>query len=632
MISGKQHEPIAPTPFVIRSNRPAEQSAPADGSDFRNASQGLIAGPDVEAVPARDGTGDGTGFAWHHGRFDFLREADEIPVSVNARVWRQGRMNAMAGLYLVTGGDGGGGVHQVRGYDLANMTIVEGATGLIVIDPLGSYETAQYALRLYRRTTDDRRPVKAVIYTASCVDHFGGSRGLFAERGDEIPEDLSVYAPDGFLDDAVRRHVVEGMATACLVDHTYGTRLEAGPYGLIDSGPGLTVSAGEATLIPPTDHVAGRAEVDGVQIVFQPAAGLQSPAEMNLYLPGRELLYLTAPGLLGGLGDVRARHLDETLRAFGPVAQIVAGAYEWPGWGSKNVTARLAARRDAWVRRQTQPSNRPFHASGYVGTATQAARQTWLRLLGHEFVAATDAVAATPATGATAKRYVRALGGAHEVLSIARREYEAEAPSYERVVELLDHVVAAACDPATVSAGVLGAAKTLQALALTQLGYLAEYGPLRNVYLTAARSLHAEGPQPTAVRPVVGDLVRYANPAQYFATVAARLDGPRAAEQSVPIVLLWNLTDTAQSGVTVLRDGVLVYTDTRGDTLPPGVDKPQATIALTRAALDRLLVDGPDFLANFDEAVRAGRARVDDDRTAADTVFGYLSPAIPAVD
>ncbi|MGP9018912.1 alkyl sulfatase dimerization domain-containing protein [Streptomyces sp. BR1] len=631
MTDGKQHENVAPTPFVIQSNRPAEQSAPADGSDFRGASQGLIAGPDVEAIPARDGTGDGTGYAWHHGRFDFLREAEEIPVSVNARVWRQGRMNAMAGLYLVTGGDGGG-VYQVRGYDLANMTIVEGATGLIVIDPLGSYETAQYALRLYRRTTDDRRPVRAVVYTASCVDHFGGSRGLFAEHGDEIPEDLRVYAPDGFLDDAVRRHVVEGMATACLVDHTYGTRLEVGPYGLIDSGPGLTVSAGEATLIPPTDHIAGRADVDGIDIVFQPAAGLQSPAEMNLYLPDRKVLYLTAPGLLGGLGDVRARHLDETLRAFGPVAETVAGAYEWPGWGRKNVTARLAARRDAWVRRQSQPSNRPFYASGYVGTATQAARQTWLRLLGHEYVAATDAVAATPATGATAKRYVRALGGAHEVLRAARREYEAEAPHYERVVELLDHVVAAACDPATVSAGVLGAAKTLQALALTQLGYLAEYGPLRNIYLTAARNLHTDGPQPTAVRPVVGDLVRYANPAQYFATVAARLDGPRAAEQAVPIVLLWNLTDTGQSGVTVLRDGVLVYTDTRGDTLPPGVDKPQATIALPRAALDRLLVDGPDFLANFDEAVRSGRARIDDDRTAADTVFAYLSPAIPAVN
>ncbi|MFK8912759.1 MBL fold metallo-hydrolase, partial [Streptomyces sp. YS-3] len=230
-----QRRPVEPTPYVVRSNRPAgTHGVPSDVSDFRNASQGLIARPDVAVIPARDG-----GTAWDFARFDFLRDDREIPPSVNARVWRQGRMNAMAGLYLVTRTENGG-VHQVRGYDLANMTIVEGRTGLVVIDPLGSYETAQYALRLYRETTDDRRPVKALVYTASCVDHFGGSRGLFAERGDTVPEDLAVYAPDGFLDDAVRRHVVEGLATACLVDHTYGTRLEAGPYGLIDSGPGLT--------------------------------------------------------------------------------------------------------------------------------------------------------------------------------------------------------------------------------------------------------------------------------------------------------------------------------------------------------------------------------------------------------
>ncbi|MFI1098874.1 alkyl sulfatase dimerization domain-containing protein [Streptomyces melanogenes] len=625
MTNGKQREPVEPTPFVVRSNRPAAQGVPSDGSDFRNASQGLLAPPDVPVIPARDGNGD----AWDFGRFDFLREADEIPPSVNARVWRQGRMNATAGLYLVTRAEAGG-VYQVRGYDLANMTIVEGRTGLIVIDPLGSYETAQYALRLYRATTDDHRPVKAIVYTASCADHFGGSRGLFADRGDAVPDDLDVYAPDGFLDDAVRRHVVEGLATACLVDHTYGTRLEAGPYGLVDSGPGLTVSAGEATLVAPTHQLSGEVEADGVRLVLQPAEGLQSPAEMNVYLPDRKVLYLTAPGLLGGLGDVRARHLDAALRAFGGSAEIVAGAYEWPGWGEKAVSARLAARRDAWVRRQSQPSNQPFYAPGYVGTATQAARQTWLRLLGHEFVAATDAVAATPASAATARRYVVALGGAEAVLAAAREEYDAGTPRYGRVVELLDHVVAAACDRATVSAPVLEAATSLQALALTQLGYLAEYGPLRNAYLTAARDLRP-GPLPPGSRPVVADLVRYANPAQYFAALAARLDGPRAAELRHPVVLLWHFTNTGQSGVTVLRDGVLVYTDTRGDTMPPGVDKPQATITLTRETLDQLLAPGPDFAANFDAAVRADRVRIDD-RTAADTVFGYLLPAVPAVN
>ena len=105
--------------------------------------------------------------------------AGEAPPSVHQSLWRQAKLNGIHGLFEVAPG-----IHQVRGYDLSNMTLIEGKTGWILVDPLTSAETASAALALARRHLGDR-PISAVILTHSHVDHFGGIGGVLGEVGVE---------------------------------------------------------------------------------------------------------------------------------------------------------------------------------------------------------------------------------------------------------------------------------------------------------------------------------------------------------------------------------------------------------------------------------------------------------------
>ena len=69
---------------------------------------------------------------------------EQAPDTVNPSLWRQARLNMANGLFQVTDR-----IYQVRGFDISNMTIIEGDRGLIVIDPLISAEVARAGLELY---------------------------------------------------------------------------------------------------------------------------------------------------------------------------------------------------------------------------------------------------------------------------------------------------------------------------------------------------------------------------------------------------------------------------------------------------------------------------------------------------
>ena len=150
------------------------QDAADDGTgDVARATQGFVAAHPTGIVE-RDGR-----TIWDTGRYDFLRESPDAPASVQASLWRQARLNCVHGLFEVRppGADGRGGVWQARGYDLSNITFVAGDTGWIVIDPLTSAETAAAGLALANEHLGER-PVVAVIYTHSHIDHFAGVEGV----------------------------------------------------------------------------------------------------------------------------------------------------------------------------------------------------------------------------------------------------------------------------------------------------------------------------------------------------------------------------------------------------------------------------------------------------------------------
>ncbi|WP_063761202.1 alkyl/aryl-sulfatase [Streptomyces sp. NRRL B-1347] len=652
-------QPVEVSSSVAEANRKAAERVPPGTDEFEDATRGHLAIPPLPAVPSRAPGGEPV---WDFAGYTFLHRSDTPPPSVDARLWRQGRLAAMAGLFLVARTPEHT-LYQVRGYDLSNMTIVESAAGILVLDPLASYETAQHALKLYRETTGSRKPVIGVVYTHSDVDHFGGVRGLFDERGGEVP-DIPVIAPEGFLDQVAGEHVGAGPALARRAAHTYAPRLDKNPYAQAGSGLGLTLSTGEVTLVPPTVGVGDadngpvprerwsgedgipwrpglyRQVVGGIRIVAQRAPHAAAPAAMTLYFPQLRALFLThgaAHPLRGGQGcDARAwsHHLTEAAQSFARHTDVALAAHHWPVWGQERITEFLSVQRDvyAYLNDQTlrlvnRGGSGPeiaeelrlpacladhWYTRGRHGSVSQDVRAVHQRHLGW-FDG--DPAQLWPYPQAEAgRRYVDVIGGPEAVVTAARKAYEQGDPRW--AAELLNHVIFGCPERS-------GPARRLQTKALSQLGYGAADGVLRNLCLSGAREL-AVGVREYA-RQETGDLVRSLSVEQYFAAVARRVDGPRAAdEQRSPVVLRWRVTgDPARECTTTLRNGVLVHVP--GKDLLAGT--PQATITLSRAALDSLCLEGPDFLRNFTAAVERGEITLGspDHLPYATRVFAYVT-------
>ncbi|MGH2831921.1 MAG: alkyl/aryl-sulfatase, partial [Solirubrobacteraceae bacterium] len=322
-----------------------------DREDFADAARGLIATSAVLVI--RD---ERERIVWDMDSFAFVDPEGSAPPTVHPSLWRLAQLNGMHGLYEVVAG-----VYQVRGYDLSNMTLIEGKSGVIVVDPLISTECAAAALSLYRAHRGER-PVSAVIYTHSHVDHFGGVKGVVSAeqvRSGEVP----IWAPAGFLENAVSENVLAGTAMARRASYMFAPGLERGARGQVDAGIGKTTSTGSITLIPPTNevsHTAQQEELDGVTFVFQLVPDSEAPAEMNFYLPELAALcvaenavhclhnVLTPRGALVRDALAWSKYLGEAIDLFGERCDAMFAQHHWPRWGKESVLSYLAAHRDMY--------------------------------------------------------------------------------------------------------------------------------------------------------------------------------------------------------------------------------------------------------------------------------------------
>ena len=582
-----------------------------DKQDFEDATRGLMAQLKDPIVKAADGR-----VVWNTQRYEFVK--GDPPATVNPSLWREQKLNTAAGLFKVVDG-----VYQIRGYDMANMTLVEGASGWIVIDTLFTEDVARAGLKLAMETLKSSKPVVAVIYTHSHVDHFGGVRGV-VDEADVRSGKVKVIAPEGFMDNAIAENVLAGNAMSRRANYMYGISLPANDKGSVGTGLGLTLSNGAPGLIPPTVIVRKTGEemtIDGVRIQFQMAQNTEAPSEMMMYLPEKKALCLSevAVKLMHNVYTIRgakvrdalvwSKYINETLDLF-PDAEVAFASHHWPTWGNANVRQFVANQRDTYRflhdralnlanQGETMPelANASFFpkglaadasSHGYYGTLSHNLRAVYNFYLGY--------YDANPATldpllpTESAKRYVAAMGGEAAVVALGRKAFADG--DYRWVVELVNKAVFANPNNAE--------ARALQADALEQLGYQTESATWRNAYLMGALELRS-GPKEMGASSSGPDTVRGMTNELLFDFIALRLNHEKTDGMKAAISMVFS--DSNEVWALELSNSVL--NSTRGRVLK----NPDVTITLTRPAFLAMLLQGK----KLPELVQAGMVKVEGD-------------------
>ena len=495
-------QPKPPTSFTEAAQEQVRQSLPFnDRADFERVEKGLIKRPENLTIKNDDGT-----VAWQLGGYDFLKAAKDV-ASVNPSLMRQAQLNLSYGLFKVTDG-----IYQVRGFDLANTTFIEGKTGWIVIDTLTTPATAKAAYALVSQELG-QKPIRAIIYSHAHIDHFGGVKGLVSQEQVDKGE-VQIIAPKGFMEAAIKENVLAGNAMLRRATYQYGTLLPKGPEGHVDMAIGKAVAKGPMSIIAPTRTVDGplvEMDIDGLPFTFQNTPGTESPAEMNVWLPQQKALLMAenVTATLHNLYTLRgaetrdplgwSKYINEALHRFGDKAEVLFAVHNWPRWGHEDIVRTLEKQRDmyGYLNDQTlhlanngvtinqiherlkvppELANEWFNR-GYHGSVSHNVRAVVNKYLG--YYDSNPATLNPLAPEDSAVKYVEFMGGADHLLQMARASYEKG--EYRWVVEVVNKLVFA--DPTN------QAARALQADALEQLGYQAENAGWRNSYLAAAQEL-----------------------------------------------------------------------------------------------------------------------------------------------
>ena len=572
----------------------AKQLPLDDQQDFADATRGLIASQKPLQVKNADGK-----VLWDMEKYAFIDGA--APDSVNPSLWRQAKLNNIHGLFEVTPG-----IYQLRGFDLANITLIQGKTGWILVDPLTTAPTARNALAFAREQLGEQK-ISAIIFTHSHIDHFGGIDGVLT---DNEREQLQVIAPEGFMEEASSENILAGPTMQRRAQYMYGSRLERSATGHVDTGLGKQPPfGGDIGILAPTHIVSQTGQtltVDGVEIVFQYTPASEAPAEMTFYIPqlkafgGAEVVSHTLHNLYTLRGaKVRdalkwSGYIDEAITLFGQEAEVYFGSHHWPIWGKERINDFLKSQRDSYkyIHDQTLrmanagytpkeiaaelklPSTlaKNFANRDYYGTVSHNAKAVYQAYFGWYDGNPANLNPLPPAEAGAA--YVEAIGGADKVLSIAQQSFDKG--QYRWTAELLNHLVFAQPDNQS--------ARELLAKTYDQLGYQADSGPWRDVYLTGAYELR-NGP-PTKVTNL-GEIARLLEETPlplFFASMAASLNGPRADGKQ--LLVNFNFTDLKENHILQVENAVLHH------RIAAPVAGADATVNLTKPLFLKLVTGG----------------------------------------
>ncbi len=561
--TASQHTAKAQTPFTQRV-------ANGGVEDFELASRGLIATGSPRQVQSDFGS-----VVWDLDSFAFL-DAPTVPDSVNPSLWRQAKLNNIAGLFEVAPS-----IFQVRGMDISNVTFIMGDTGWIIIDPLTARETASAALAMVNEHLG-ARPVHAIIYSHSHADHFGGVLGVLSEE-ERTAGNVKFIAPEGFLEEAVSENIIAGNAMIRRAMYMYGVLLPRDEQGHVDVGLGKAMpSFPSSALIAPNviiEKTGTEIVIDGVRMVFQLTPGSEAPAEMNIFFPDMRALCM-AENCTANLHNIYtlrgaqvrdslnwSKYIDESIDLYATNSDVVFASHHWPRWGTEKLIAFLESQRDTYrfIHDQTlrlanlgytmneiaeevklpKELGDEFFNRDYYGTVAHNTKAVYQRYLG--WFDANPAHLNPHIPVEAAKRYVAFMGGSAAVLEKAQKSFDEG--DYRWVAEVVNHVVFA--EPENEEA------RLMQADTLEQLGYQSESGPWRDFYLSGALELRQNG---TAFKGIKSNALRPGfthamMTGQVFDLIGVRLNAPRS--EGLMLMFALNISDRNEKWTFGVKNGVI---------------------------------------------------------------------------
>ncbi|HBX38770.1 MAG TPA: hypothetical protein DEG76_16440 [Pseudohongiella sp.] len=567
----------------------------ADQRDFEESQRGFIAAPGYRQILGAAGN-----VVWDMGRYDFLLNGQDYD-SIHPSLQRQATLNMNYGLYEVVPDF----IYQIRGYDLANMTLVRGERGWILFDVLLTRETAAAALAFANEQLGER-PVTAVVYSHSHIDHFGGVRGV-VDEADVQSGQVDIYAPVGFMDEAIAENVYAGNAMSRRASYQYGNPLAASPFGQVDSAIGKALARGSSGLIAPTVVIRDDFEehtIDGVRVVFQNTPGTEAPAEMNAWFPDSRVFWAaenitatihniyTLRGALVRDALAWSRQINEALYRFGQQAEVMVSSHNWPRWGNERIQEVMRDQRDAYANLNNQVLNlanrgvtinemhneyqvpqslqQSWAVRQYHGSEFHNSRAVINRYLGYWDGNPATLVPLSPAD--SAPLYIEMMGGAAAVLERGQALFDEG--RYHLAMEIVNKLVYAEPDNQD--------GKNLLAAIFEQLGYQYESASVRNVFLVAAQELRYGVAPAGPARGTSPDLARAMTTLQWWDAMATRVDSQRA--DGMAFIINFVTPDTGETFVIEMRSGTLTaITGYQSDAA-------DATIRLDRSILDQVIM------------------------------------------
>jgi hypothetical protein len=578
------------SPSTIASNTQAAQGLALDQrQDFDDAQAGLIAKPTGKIVAA-----DGNVLS-DLDAYSFV--AGPAPTTVNPSLWRHAQLNANRGLYKVVDG-----VYQLRGFDIANLTLIEGATGWIVVDALTSRESAAAAMAFAEQHLG-KKPVSALIFTHAHADHFGGALGVISQQ-EAVRRKVPVVAPEGFMEEATSENVMVGTGMGRRSIYQFGRDLPRSARGNLDTGLGKDVVYGAIGILAPSvriDQANQSMQLDGVDFIFHNVPNAECPAELTFSIPSKKL-YDGAENLshtMHNLLPIRGAKVRDALRWANYMqqalvqtkdAEVFIGSHHWPIWGNARIQEFITKHRDVYQYTHDQTvrlinaGHTPreiaemiklpaslgdyFGARGYYGDLRHNVKAVYQFYMG--FYDGNPANLNPLPPSESGKRYLDLIGGADKAVAAAQVAYDKG--DYRWAAELLNHVVLG--DPSAKTA------KALLAQTYEQLGYGSEAATWRNAYLTGAQELRNGPPAKGVPKSAAVDLLLQTPTERFLEAMAASLDGPAAAGKDYKINLVF--TDLKENYVLWLENAVLHFK-------PGQVANANATLALTKPLFVKMI-------------------------------------------